>query len=266
MDFLKKHYEKVLLGVVLIGLAVGAALLPWMISSERATLQALADEIINRAAKPLPEADLSKPLSVLQRVGAPAILDFSTGSKVFNPANAWQRRPDGTMVQLPAGRGVGPQAVQVTKITPLYTIFSLESVISSDSGPRYMIGITREAAAKSTERSKRTTGASLNEKNREGFIIREVKGPRDNPTELVLELADSGERVSVSKPKPFRRRDGYMADLKYSPENWTRTNQRVGDRLRIGNEYYNIVAISENEVVLSAPSGKKTSRPYNPGQ
>ncbi len=265
MDFLKKHYEKVLLGVVLVGLAVGAALLPWMISSERAALQALADEIINRPAKPLPEVDLSKPSAVLQRVGTPAILDFSTGNKVFNPANAWQRRPDGTMAQLPAGRGVGPQAVQVVKITSLYTTLSLESVIASESGPRYMIGVTREAAAKPADRGKRTTGASLNEKNREGFIIREVKGPRDNPTELILELADGAERVVVSKTKPYRQVDGYMADLKYSPENWTRSNQRVGDRLRISNEYYNIVAIGKNEVVLSAPSGKKTSRPFNPG-
>ena len=46
MDFLKKHYEKVLLGVVLVGLAVGAALLPWMISKERDLERAKADEII----------------------------------------------------------------------------------------------------------------------------------------------------------------------------------------------------------------------------
>ena len=35
MEFLKKHYEKVLLGVVLVGLTVGAASLPLMISGER---------------------------------------------------------------------------------------------------------------------------------------------------------------------------------------------------------------------------------------
>ena len=40
MDFLKKHYEKVLLGVVLLGLAAGAVFLILMIPNERAALRA----------------------------------------------------------------------------------------------------------------------------------------------------------------------------------------------------------------------------------
>jgi hypothetical protein len=31
MDFLKKHYEKILLGVILLGLVAAAVLLPFMI-------------------------------------------------------------------------------------------------------------------------------------------------------------------------------------------------------------------------------------------
>ena len=261
MDFLKKHYEKVLLGVVLVGLAVGAGLLPLMISNERKTLQEKSEVLRRKRIEPLPEQDLSRATNWLRRVTSPTVVDFSTGNKLFNPANPWQRRPDGTMIPLPAGRGVGPEAVVVTKIMPLYTKLILDSVSTTESGSRYMIGVTREAAAKP---GKKTAVAALKEKNKEGgFTIVEVKGPPDNPAELVLELADTGERVSISKTKAFQRVDGYSADLKYP--GGARPNQRVGGPpLRIANENYNVVAIGANEVVLSAPSGKKTSRPFTP--
>jgi hypothetical protein len=45
--------------------------------------------------------------------------------------------------------------------------------------------------------------------------------------------------------------------LRFSPENKNFANRRVGDRLSIAGEEYNIVAISENEVVLSAKSNQK---------
>ena len=34
----------------------------------------------------------------------------------------------------------------------------------------------------------------------------------------MLELNDTGQRVTVTKDQPFRRIDGYMVDLKYTPE------------------------------------------------
>lgn len=263
MDLLKKHYEKVLLGLVLLGLAVGAALLPWMISNERTSLRALADAEIKKPVKPLPELDLSAVNHLLQRAGAPMNLDFSTDNKLFNPV-AWQRRADGTLVKAPTGKDVGVNAVEVLKITPLYTIISLDSVTppTADIPARYLVKVEREAVASPSQR-RRTYYATPNVKN-DAFVIRGVKGPPDQ-VELSIQLNDSEGLVTVSKAKPFKREDGYMADLKYPPENRTWTNQRVGSRIRIANEDYNVVAIAANEVVLSAPSGKKTPVPYNPG-
>ena len=40
-------------------------------------------------------------------------------------------------------------------------------------------------------------------------VIREVKGPADNPTELIIEMNDTGEHLRLSKEKPIRRVDGY---------------------------------------------------------
>ena len=263
MDFLKKHYEKVLLGVVLVGLAVGAALLPWMISKERDLERAKADEIINRPIKALRPLDLSRATNLMARAATPMTLDFSTDHKLFNPV-LWRKTPDGTWKKIARGNEIGIEAMVFTKFTPLYTIITLDSVMMSDIGARYVIGVDQEASPKPSQRGKKQTTAVLNEK-KEIFALREVKGPADNPAELVLELNDSGERAALSKGKPIKRVDGYMADLKYPPENRSWVTQRVGARIRIANEDYILVVIATNEVVFSAPSGRKTSRPYNPG-
>ena len=47
MDFLKKHYEKVLLGVVLLGLAVAVAFLPFKIASEKQKLEDMRNRLIH---------------------------------------------------------------------------------------------------------------------------------------------------------------------------------------------------------------------------
>jgi hypothetical protein len=59
MDFLKKHYEKILLGVVLLGLVTAAVLLPFMIMSDRENLEVTRMGIINRVPKPLEPLDLT---------------------------------------------------------------------------------------------------------------------------------------------------------------------------------------------------------------
>jgi hypothetical protein len=100
---------------------------------------------------------------------------------------------------------------------------------------------------------------------KEFFTLREVKGPAENPAVLVLQLGDSEEPISISKERAFQRVDGYTVDLRYTLENRTFPARRVGDKIKIAGEDYIIVAITQNEVVLSAPNGKKYTRPYNPG-
>lgn len=270
MDFIKKHYEKVLLGAVLLGLVIGAVFLLLMIPAEREGLQRMADDIIKRPVKPLPDLDAGRSLALAQRSGGANCLDLTTGSKVFNPVQ-WQRKSDGTLIKLTLGNEIGPEAVVVTKITPLYLTINLDSVENIGGTLYYVIVTQNEAAAKSGDRSRKRSSAVPNVK-KDSFTIREVRGPTDNPTELVLELVDGGERIVVSKDKPFRREAGYMADFRYPPENKTWNNQRVGaglpnttPQIVIAGESYNVVAITKNEVVLSARSNnKRTPRPYTP--
>src|ERR1039457_5946972 len=143
-------------------------------------------------------------------------------------------------------------------MTPLYLELTLDSVTVLDTGTRYVIGIKREAALNPRDRPKTQKYCSLNTKN-EIFTLRDVKTPPDNPTNVreVLELNDSKQRVEVTKDQPFRRMDSYMVDLKYAPENKTWTSRRIGASLSFNGEDYKIVAIPENEVVLSAKSNQK---------
>jgi len=263
MDFLKKNYEKVVLGLVLLGLAVGAAFLPIMIGGERADLERQSTEIINRPAKTLTNQDLTLPGTLIRRTEAAVRLDFSSPHKVFNPV-PWKKKADGSPIK-DTESNIGPKAVVGTKTTPLYTTLTLDSISMSDTNARYTIGVVREAAARSDQRVKKQTIAVLNEK-KEIFTVREVKGQADNPAELILEMNDTGERVSLAKEKPFKRVDGYTADLKYEPEKKTWPGRRVGTPITFGGEDYIIVAISRNEVVLSAKSNqKKWTVPVNLG-
>jgi hypothetical protein len=273
MDFLKKHYEKILLSVVLLGLVVGALVfLLIVIPNDRAELEQLKEGIFHPKAAPLPPLDLSEQDNVLQRLKSPYNLDFSTTNKLFNPVQ-WQKAANGNLIKIETGKEIGPGAVVITNIIPLYFILTFDSVETNGIAPRYAFAIEDQSAVIPSQRRKRPHSASTNEtiydrtvtgKN-EGFKLESVKGPAENPDALVLKLTDTGETVTLSKGKPFQRVDGYASDLKYDPEGKKWQGQRVGADLKFDNDDYIIVAIHQNEVILSAESNqKKTVLPYAP--
>lgn len=255
MDLLKKHYEKIILGGVLLVLAVGAAMLPMQISSERDELKQKETDIVNQGAKPLEPLNFVTQQMAVAQLRMAAQLDLSTTNKVLNPL-LWQKAADGKLIKFSTGEEAGPKALLVTKLTPLYLNISLDGVNTSEATPRYTITVEREASADRSKRAKKPYFASLNNKN-DVFTVREATGPAVNPV-LKLELADGGEIIEISKDKPFKRVDGYMVDLKYPLENrppWTA--QRIGSALKFGGEDYIIVAITKNEVVVLAKSNQK---------
>jgi hypothetical protein len=254
MDLLKKHYEKIILGGVLLILAIGAALLPAMISGERNDLNQKEQTIVV-PPKPLEPLNFATQQLAVAELRAAASLDLASSNKVFNPV-LWQRAADGRVVKVTTGEETGPKALQVLKATPLYLTISLDGVNLSEATPRYTIYVEREAAAERNKRGRKAYFATLNNKT-DAFTIREASGPQDNPV-LKLELAETGEIIEISKQNPFRRVDGYMVDLRYPLESrppWI--GQRVGATLTFGGETYNIVAITKNEVVVSAKSNQK---------
>ena len=268
MDFVKKHYEKILLSVVLLGLMGVLVFMLYLIPSDRQRLADIRLSIISHAVKPLDPLDLTRETNVSARLQSPYKLDFSTTNKLFNPVQ-WQKTPDGRLIKLPSGSEV--DLTVVTKITPLYLALTLDSIetnslATNELAARYVISVEHQAAALPGQRVKRQHYASVAEKI-DVFTIQEVRGSLDNPAQLqlVLQLADTGERVTLSKDKPFRRTDGYSADLKYDPEGKKWQGQRIGAILRFAGDDNIIVAINQDTVILLARSNqKKTTLTYSP--
>jgi hypothetical protein len=255
MDFLKKHYEKVLLGVVLAGLVLAVGFLPFKISSDKQALEERRSRLLPKSVKPLTNMDMTLPEAALKRMATPAVVSFAPPNLLFNPM-PWQKKPppDESLV---LATSLGAAAATVTNITPLYLRLSLDSVtISADGSARYVIGVTREAAPNLRDRTKKQTGSTVGMKT-DVFVLREVKGKPDDPSALVLELNDTGETAIVTKDQPFKRVDGYKASLNYDPENKKWADRRVGDRLSFNGEDYKIVGIKQDEVVLCAQSTSK---------
>jgi len=260
MDWLKKHYEKLILAIVLVVAAIAVAAVPVLISQTRAQLEEQRNNIVRRPIRPLPPLDLTPMETVVQRLETPPHADFGRPHYLFNPVQ-WQRAADGRLIKLARGTEIGPEAAVVTEIRPLHLILTFDSIgpVLDGQPSGYLIGIENEAAARPADRRKRQTFVRLNEKKEDLFTLREVQGPPADPEALVLELSDTGERVTLTREKPFRRVEGYIADVRYDPEKRTFNNLRVGDRITLAGEDYIVVAITQNEVVVSH---RLTSKKY----
>ena len=261
MDFLKKHYEKIVLGVVLLGLAAAVALLPQKIARERADLEDKRNQVVNIKPKPLTNIFDAHYNQAYQQLEKPQSLNFSRPHNLFNPV-PWQKRSDGTLIKVQTGSEIGPEALVVSKINPLFTTITFESV--GASGSNYQVSVVRDAETSPRKRAKKTALLEVGAKG-EFLTVQAVQGPAEKPDALVLVLTDTGEKISLTADKPFQRVDGYSADLKYDPEKRVWLARRIGDKLLFSGDEFSVVSINliatgQFEVVVSAKStGKKTT-------
>lgn len=254
MDFLKKNYEKVLLGLVLVGLMGVVGYMLVVVSNEKQKLDDLSQNVLHPHVTPLSNIDLTVSEQTVKRAATPVVLDFGPpGHRLFNPS-AWQKGPDGRPVPR---ENIGPRALVVTNITALYFRLSLDKVEPVDNGFKYVIMTENQAAANPSQRHQKSNYCKLMD-NTDVFQLIEVRGKPEDPTELVVKLKDSGDTAVIKKDKPFERIDGYMADLRHPLESRPWLGRRVGSSISFNGEDYTIVGINQNEVVLSAKSnGKK---------
>jgi len=265
MDFLKKHYEKILLGLVLTGLIGALVFMLFYIASDKEEMDKKREGLINPRVTALTNLDLTVQSNAVARLQAPYSLDLETGNKLFNPLE-WQKTPDGRIFPLKAGNEVGVGAVVVTNITPLYLILTLDAITTNELGARYTIGVEKQAALTVAKRHKQSRYISPDEKKPNDFFsLVEVKGSPENPAALVLKLADDGEVVSVSRDQPFRRVEAYTADFRYPPEKIVFHGRRIGDKVSFNGTDYLVVEVNQNELILADQSNqKKTPLPFAP--
>ncbi len=262
MQFLKKHYEKILLGMVLAGLIGVLVFMLFYIAADKQAMEDKINSVINTPAKPLVDLDLTTNSAAMTRLQTPLALDFETGNKVFNPFE-WVKTPDGRLVR--KSTSTGPQMVVVTGITPLYLVLTLDSIATNELGARYVIGVEKQAAPTAAKRRKQQRYVSVGEKPNDTFALLEVKGPPENPDALIVKILDSGETATVTHDKPFRRVDDYMADFRYDPEKKVFRARRANDKVSFGGTDYLVVEVAQNELIIADQSNqKKTSLPFTP--
>lgn len=264
MSFIKKNYEKVVLGVVLLGLFGALLYLPIAIKADKDNLQSIVDGITHAPPKPLPDLNMALEDGALGRVQSSYNLDLETTNRLFNPMQ-WQKASDGRWIENRTGNELGPGAVQVTKIVPLYYILRLDSIEPANQfGPaRYVISIEQQDAPIAVQRRPRKHYLSAGEKDAQLALI-SATGPAANP-QLLVQIISTGEQVTITKTKSFQEVTGYAADFRYPPENRQWYDQRVGAVINLNRNDYKVVVIDQNELVLSAESNqKKTTRPYQP--
>jgi len=256
MQFLKKNYEKILLAVVVLAALGVVAFLPIIVSQQKQKLVDLENGVTRKFTKGEPPVDLSADDTLLKRPESPVTLNLATPHKIFNPVR-WQMKPGGQIIPNPAGKEV--EVLQLTNTSPLYEIYSLVSVsVTAGLPTHYGIGIAHETGATPSQRLPKVTYVAMNQTTN-NFTVVAAEGPEEEPTSVTLLLSDTHQRVTISKEKPYKRVEGYMADLVYPPENKVFLNRRRTDASPIcfAGECYKIVDIEESQVVLLQQSNQK---------
>jgi hypothetical protein len=264
MSFIKKNYEKVLLGAVLLGLVGCLLALPVIIQHNKDVVQGIVNGIVNAPPKPLQALNMSTEDAALARVQTPYALDFETTNRLFNPVQ-WQKRTDGGWIKIATGNEVGVGALKVTGVKPLYYILRLDRIEPANqfNGARYVISIEQQNAEQAFQRHPRQHYLSVHDKD-EALSLISATGAANDP-QLVLQILSSGETVNLAQNKPYQEVAGYAADLTYPPEGKKWNDQRVDGDLKFNRSEYKVVVIDPNEVVVSAESNqKKTTLPYQP--
>jgi len=248
---LRQHFEKILLILVLLGLAGTVYYLFQKNQEEQETIREFFNVKTTQKTKPVDVIDLSGFENDRKRLQNPAELNLSPPHNLFNPVK-WQRRPDGTLFKIQSGKEIGPFALVVQAIRPLNRTIAVDR----PAGTGWWMVVTNELYPRRVLGHLDRQFASLTITNTRVFILRDMRPP-ENPSQWILELRDSGELVTVTREQPYTSVIGYEADLSYPVENKSFDNMRVGMKLRLSSEEYNIVAINQDEVLLSAVSNDR---------
>lgn len=244
MDFLRKHYEKIILSLVLIGLAFVAVRLPLAMSDAKAELE----NPTGRLPKPKPVApfDMSAEEKALNELTNPPQCVMSGENNTFNP-NIWKLKPDGTLMRITQE---GPAALKILKITPLYM-----EIAYDENGP--VNGSGYHFTVKKNSEKRPRAYLTLNQTSKDGmFVVRNIKGPPESPTELELELPELKTTVWITTNKPYTHIDGYAADLRY-PAAEAMPKKKVGEIVKLDGEPYKIIEITSDHVRVVSKSAKQ---------
>jgi hypothetical protein len=254
MEFLKKHYEKIVLCVVLLGLAGAAVWMRSAIQHVREQLQ-VVDVAPPPKTTPLAPIDLKADQQALEQITNPPSVVLSGDHNLFNPVT-WKRKANGELIKIVK---TGPDALFVTNIIPLYTIIAYERPTDS---PVYVMSWQQHADLRLPNRRGALEHSHKNEKMKSvPYIVRGIKGAENDPSEINLEIVQTGEtNIWVSTNTPYKRVDSYLADLKYDPDSTIPlTKKQVNDQFKLDNDPYKVVEITNDAVRIQSERTTKVT-------
>jgi hypothetical protein len=260
MEFIKRHYEKIIMSAVLLCLLGAAVWLPKMISDAREQINQRAGA--EPPVRPWKAVDFSVQSNALAALQTPFSVQLAGGippeyHNLFNPVT-WKMTTTNASPGAPAQPiyikiyKEGPEALVVKEIRPLYLTVAFDRV----AGAGYYFYFQKQSGKKNplylhVKDIAKVSGQPV-------FTLLGIKGAPENPTEFQVQMLDTQEIVTVTPQLPFQKIDGYTADLSYPPDpNLVLKNKRVGDTFTLAGETYKVVAISKNDVRVQATSNDK---------
>lgn len=260
----RQHYEKIILVVALLLLAGAVIFLSSASQAEADKLREQTEVVTRKSVQGVKPVDLTRYEHLMARLSNPPPLILSGDHSLFSPVRWQTNYYDGRPIRVRSGKDVGPDKLVVTAVRPLELIVAFDRA----TGSGYYLRLTNQLAA-GTRGYVSNPYLSVNQTNRAyPVIIREVAGAPDKPDSLTIEFTDSGEKAILTPAAPARRVLGYEADLHYPLEDKKFSGVRVQSEIRFANDNYKVIAINQNEVVITASNGRPHRRPFGavPGQ
>ncbi len=260
MDFLKKHYEKLILGFVLLSVAGVALYLVLTVGQVRGDLDKALEQFAGAKPKELQPANLSTNESALIKVTHPrAVLLGALDHFTFNPV-PWARGANGRWDRTKPRPDTGAAGLSYARTQELLLEIAFAQVAGTPEAPRYQFMIRKDFEKKSADRRSSVESVAVGGGNKDQlFKLLEIRGPKEDPSEFSCEIVATREPFVLSKVKTFKKVRGYSADLHYEAERKDFSQKRVGDSINLSGVSYKIVAIEKDELVVSAPNSVRST-------
>ncbi|MBI5773045.1 MAG: hypothetical protein HZA89_04785 [Verrucomicrobia bacterium] len=271
MEFLKNHYEKIVLGLMLLLMATGAVVLVLEGGSVQERLKEYRQLVIGGDGKPPPQEDLEKLRNILTSAAKPSQADFVKVHRIFNPM-AWYVDTNGNLIP---GTKVGVSMLAVHSITPQRLLLEFNGIGGTAEKPSLSVKMVQEFGR--SPQSKTTKSVVLNATNTPAtatsantldpvrklvLLAREAVGPTESP-EVKCELHEPGKeplKFTLSKAQAFSAVVEHIAHIQYMVETnlvWPRA--RKDTPMTFAGDTNIVVDVTASNVIVRAVSNDKVT-------
>ncbi len=113
VELAKANYEKAILVLVVLILAVAVGFLYWLSGEEQKKANETTGNYVRKKLNPPPAVDMAAYEQGLKVALNPPRVDFGLPHKLFNPVK-WMRGQDGKLIVDRSGKSVGPEALNTS--------------------------------------------------------------------------------------------------------------------------------------------------------